>query len=188
MPEYTDEDIAARVQAGDRESFGLLVERYEAKMTRYARRFLFDVDEVQDVVQDVFIKAYVNLKSLDTKRRFSPWLYRIAHNEFVNTLKKKKREKVSFLNLDVFFPHLKSPDILETDIDRKDIQETINLHLGEIDPKYREPLILYYMEELDYKEIAEVLHVPVSTVGVRLGRAKNMLKKIVEQKSYGKFK
>ena len=94
IADLTDEQIVMKVQAGDTESFRVLVERYEPKMHRYAKRFLFAADDAKDLLQEIFIKTYVNIKSFDSERRFSPWIYRIAHNEFVNALKKKeKREK-----------------------------------------------------------------------------------------------
>jgi len=85
----TDEAIAARVQNGDADAFSVLLERYEKKIFRYAGKFLSHPDDIKDIVQDVFVKAYVNIKSFDASRRFSPWIYRIAHNEFINALKKK---------------------------------------------------------------------------------------------------
>ena len=91
-PERTDEEVAALVQKGDIDSFRILVERYDPKLTRYAKRFFFHGDDGKDIVQEVFIKAYVNIKSFDTARRFSPWIYRIAHNEFVNNIKKRQKE------------------------------------------------------------------------------------------------
>src|ERR1700727_2292342 len=104
MPEQTDEEIAVLVQNGDAEAFRVIMERYEPKMTRYAKRFLFGADDAKDLLQEVFIKTYVNIKSFDPERRFSPWIYRIAHNEFVNALKKKKkdRENVSLFYVDIF--------------------------------------------------------------------------------------
>jgi RNA polymerase sigma-70 factor (ECF subfamily) len=68
ISELTDEKVASQVQKGDIDSFRILVERYEPKMTRYARRFFFDGDEGKDLVQDVFIKAYVNIQSFDVSR------------------------------------------------------------------------------------------------------------------------
>ena len=87
--EQEDEIIAALVQSGQSVLFGVLVKRYEEKMRRYARKFLSNDDDKKDIVQEIFIKAYINIKSFDTKRKFSSWLYRIAHNELVNNLKKK---------------------------------------------------------------------------------------------------
>ena len=108
LSERNDEEVATQVQKGDIESFRVLVERYEPKMTRYAKRFFFDGDEGKDLVQEVFIKAYVNIQSFDASRRFSPWIYRIAHNEFVNNIKKRQKERnnVSIFDFDLLFPHL----------------------------------------------------------------------------------
>src|SRR5579862_2655767 len=102
LANQSDEEVVRMVQKGDRESFRELVLRYEPKMTRYARRFFFDGDEAKDLAQEVFIKAYVNIRSFDASRRFSPWLYRIAHNECVNVLKKKNKERdnVSLFDFD----------------------------------------------------------------------------------------
>ena len=80
LENLSDEEIAQKVQANDTDAFGVLVFRYEDKMLRYARRFLFDYHDSEDVVQNVFIKAFTNINSFDYKRKFSPWLYRIAHN------------------------------------------------------------------------------------------------------------
>ena len=86
MENLNDENLVELVQKGDIEMFGSLVERYEQKMLRYAGRFLFDHDNAQDAVQEVFIKAYTNIASFDLTKRFSPWLYRIAHNYFINEI------------------------------------------------------------------------------------------------------
>lgn len=183
MDERKDEAIAAAVQRGDFDSFRELVERYEPKMMRYARRFLFDSDDAKDLVQDVFIKAYVNIKSFDIDRRFSPWLYRIAHNEFVNALKKRTKERgnISLFEFDVFFPHLIAKETADNRTHQHELKAMLERSLDKIPEKYREPLTLYYFEELDYKEIADVLHIPVSTVGIRLQRGKAMLKKTVTE-------
>ena len=66
--ESTDEEIARMVQSGETEYFGILIERYEAKMLRYAKRFLFHHEDSKDLAQDVFLKAYTNIKSFDVSR------------------------------------------------------------------------------------------------------------------------
>jgi RNA polymerase sigma-70 factor, ECF subfamily len=183
MSERTDEEIAVQVQGGDIESFQVIVERYEPKMSRYARRFFFDGDDGKDLVQEVFIKAYVNIKSFDSSRRFSPWIYRIAHNEFINNIKKrqKERDNVSLFDFDVLFPHLTAKETADDGLNKDEVRRMLDRSLNEINAKYREPLVLYYFEDMDYREIADVLHIPVSTVGVRLQRGKAMLKKIVKE-------
>jgi RNA polymerase sigma-70 factor (ECF subfamily) len=174
----TDEAIAARVQAGDEEVFGELIARYQAKLSRYARKFLLDPDDAKDIVQDIFIKSYQNIQSFDVSRRFSPWIYRIAHNEFVNALKKRQSRRTVFtIDFDTLFPHLTAPDTADSGALERDTRSTLDRYLDKVGPKYREPLVLYYLEGMDYKEISEVLQIPVSTVGVRLARGRAALQK-----------
>lgn len=173
----SDEDVAVAVQSGHTEQFGVLVERYEQKMKRYARRFLFGYDDAEDLVQDVFIKAFVNIRSFNVKRRFSPWLYRIAHNEFITAIKRKKREPLPFFDPDVLFPHPVSRETADRDLLDRELKEMVEACLDRIDAKYREPIVLYFFEELSYEEIADVLGIPISTVGVRLKRGKEQLRK-----------
>ena len=186
MPEKTDETIAMEVQKGDASSFGLLMQRYEAKLARYGRKFIADSDDIKDLVQEVFIKAYVNIQSFDASRRFSPWIYRIAHNEFVNAIKKKKgRMTFSLSDFDTLLPHPMAKEDIESDAQRKELRGMLERSVQALDPKYREPLVLYYFEDMDYKEIGEILKMPVSTVGIRLQRGKGMLKKIVGKNEEG---
>lgn len=172
----TDEEIARKVQEGNADMFGVLIERYEDKLLRYARRFLFDRDEGKDLVQDAFIKAYVNIKSFLLMQRFSPWMYRIAHNEFINALRKKTRFPRFSLDADTIFPHPIAKETADGEMERKELAATLDRHLGELDIKYREPLVLYYFEEMDYATIADVLQIPVATVGVRLKRGRERVR------------
>lgn len=179
MPEMTDEEIALRVQAGEQDAYGDLIARYETKLMRYARKFLSDKEDATDIVQDIFIKAYENIQSFDATRRFSPWIYRIAHNEFVNALKKKATRRIVFtIDMDTLFPHLAAAETADSAALERDMRETLEKHLEGVSMKYREPLVLYYLESLDYKEISEILQIPVSTVGVRLARGRASLQKI----------
>lgn len=179
--ELTDEAIATAVQGGDAESFGILMERYEPKLTRYARRFVADPDRITDLVQDVFIKAYTNIQSFDASRAFSPWIYRIAHNEFVNAVKKRVSEKLFALDFDLILPQLAAPESTDSESHRREEKEMLEKCLDQIPAKYREPLVLYYFEEMEYKEISEIMQIPTNTVGVRLQRGKVILKKIISE-------
>ncbi len=181
MSQQTDEEITRLVQLGNIELFGILIERYEEKMLRYGRKFLRGFEDIEDIVQDVFIKAYENIRSFDPKRKFSSWLYRIAHNEFVNTIRKKSKSPLSFFDPDTLFPHPVSKENSDKESNREELNQMIDKCLDKIQPKYREPIILYYFEELSYKEIADILHIPIGTVSIRLKRAKEVIKKIYDQ-------
>ncbi len=177
----TDEILAGKVQNGDLEAFNVLLGRYHQKILRYGHKFLLENGDIEDVAQEIFLKAYRFIKSFNTERKFSPWLYRIAHNEFINHGKKRKSEPMDFFDFDSFFPHPQSPDTAEKDLDSQQIKSILNNFLDKLSQKYREPLVLYYIEDLDYKDIAEVLHIPVAAVGVRLNRAKKKLQEMSSQ-------
>jgi RNA polymerase sigma-70 factor (ECF subfamily) len=178
MTEQTDEQIAIAVQKGDAQAFGLLVERFEPKLLRYARKFLFDYEDGKDMVQEVFIKAYGNIQSFDTSRSFSSWIYRIAHNEFINAIRKKGREPISFFDPDTLFPHPTASSQADDDLKKAEVKEMVEKCLAKLDPKYREPLVLYYFEDMDYRQISEIMRIPVSTAAIRLKRGKVSLQKI----------
>ena len=179
-----DEDIVHLVTLGNKDLYGELIDRYEAKLTRYVMRFTQQQDDVSDILQTIFIKAYMNLKSFDKNRSFNSWIYRIAHNESVNHLKKLGTQKITFIDFDTFFPHpfaKEESDLLA--LSRED-KEVLEVSLSKISPKYREVLVLYYYDELSYQEIADVLHVPTSTVGIRIRRGKEVLQKILLANNY----
>lgn len=181
--ELTDEEIVRKITGGDIDAFGTLVERYEPKLSRYAKRFLFDREDIQDLLQEVFVKAYQNIRSFDLSRRFSPWIYRIAHNEFVNALKRRERMPFTFFDPDLLFPHLAAPETADDLALHNELRTLLDTHLSALDAKYREPLVLFYFEELDYQEIADVLKIPPATVGVRLRRGKALLRSMMHQEA-----
>ena len=181
MPsERTDEDIARLVQSGDRDAYGELMRRYEGKPARYGRQFLQSHDQIEDGVQEAFIRAYQNMHGFDATLRFSPWLYRIAHNVFANMLRTRSRSRVFAMDLDALVPHAAYEDPAERERDVADMRRAIEAGMEHLRPDYREILVLYYTEDLSYQEIADVLRIPVGTVGVRLSRARAALKKHLE--------
>lgn len=173
--------MARLVQAGDTEAFGVLVERYQDKLLRYGKRFLSDRSDIEDIVQDVFLSAYENFRSFDVEKRFSPWIYRIAHNAFVNRLRKASRLVPGGFDFDTLVSHVAYEDPVESEREQREMRIMIDKSLEAISPKYREVLILFYLEGLDYKEIADVLEVPSGTVGVRLRRGREALKEVYER-------
>lgn len=183
MDDRTDEMIAKEVQKGDIEAFGELVIRYEIKLKRYARKFLSQKEDIEDLVQDVFIRTYERIQSFDTSMRFSPWIYRIAHNLFVNELKRKSRYGFDIFDPEVILPFLTAKETTDGDILSEELSTEIDEHLNSLSAKYREAIILFYFEELSYQEISEVLQIPVTTVGVRMNRARAKLEEAIKNKT-----
>lgn len=175
----SDESLAETVQHGNTESFSELVRGYEPKLLRYGRTFLRNPADIEDLVQDTFVKAYENIQSFDVLQRFSPWMYRIAHNTFVNRLRKNSRNPVSYLDLDLVLPQLSVPPHQEDEHEEAEMRTLVSRGIERIPAKYREVLILHYFENLSYKEIANVLRIPVGTVGIRLSRARTALKNVL---------
>lgn len=174
----TDEEIVKTIQSGDIQSLGVLIERYEFKIKRYGKKFLGSAEDIEDAVQEIFTKAYFNIQNFDTEKNFSSWIYRIAHNEFINLIKKNKKNPLLFFDPDILFPHPISRENTDKGPIEAEIKKSMDLCLEKMPPKYREPMILYYLEDKNYKEISDIIRIPVSTVGVRLKRGKEILKSI----------
>jgi RNA polymerase sigma-70 factor (ECF subfamily) len=184
----SDEALVERVQSGESDAFGVLIERYEEKLLRYGRKFLANQEDIRDLVQDAFIRTYQSIQNFDISLRFSPWIYRIAHNVFVNRLKQQKRSPLLYIDFDLFISHPVYEDPTEREREQEEIRVMIDQFLEKLSPKYREVLVLHYLEDMAYKDIADVLSVPLGTVGVRLKRAKEALKELYIQHNepYGK--
>lgn len=176
----SDEELASMVQQNKLDAFEILVQRYEKKLFRYAKKFIFNYQNIEDAVQGAFIKAYENIQSFNTSKKFSSWIYRIAHNHFINMIKKKK--PFLFFDPDVIFTFSFKNNV-EKEVIKAEEKEEIEKCLNQLNVKYREVIFFYYFEDKSYEEISEILTIPVSTVGVRLGRARKKIKDI-----YGKRK
>jgi len=180
--EMTDEQAVALVQGGDKEKFGILMARYEKKLFRYGKRFLSGKEHIEDIIQDVFMSTYKNIRSFDPSLKFSSWIYRIAHNAFVNALKKGSRNPLLVFDFDfdtlISHPVHEDPAIVERE--QKELKKMMDQCLDQLSPKYKEVIILHYYEELSYKEMGDILEIPIGTVGIRIKRAKDALRKIYE--------
>jgi len=158
----------------DRVVFGCLIERYEAKLTRYLRRIMPGLgDDVDDVLQEIFVKAYVHANGFDTNLSFSSWIYRIAHNEAVSWLRRKKaRPEPVELGDDDFQTFQESMQESSDSIERELAQDEVRRVLGVLPEKYRTVLVLRYLEGKSYGEVSDILAVPGGTVATLVHRAK----------------
>ncbi len=171
-----DEQLVLRAQHGLQLAYTVLAERYWQKLLRYVRRILPNTNEAEDIVQDVLLKAYTNLNGFDTHRRFSPWIYRIAHNTIVDHAKTLGRRPLPFFDPEILFPHPIAKERPDTEADLASIRQLLETHLDRLPTKYREPLVLRYQEELSYRDIADILHLPTGTVSIRIKRGLAILR------------
>lgn len=172
----TDEEIVKLVREKDKELYVQIIRRYQDKLLRYASYLTGDEHNASDIVQDAFIKAYINLNGFDIKKKFSSWIYRIVHNEAMNLLG-KNRQQVS-IHEGVDFD---SGINLEDEFIKKELKEHARFCLGQMPLIYSEPLTLYFLEERSYEEISDILRISVGTVGTRINRAKIIMKKICKK-------
>ncbi len=177
----TDEALVKCVQEKNEDALVALIARYETKLKRYVGRLLSKDHEIDDVVQDVFVSMYRNILDFDTTRKFSPWIYRIAHNASMNAWRGHDRGPVGLdiEDLDRLIPHHMHTESPVTEKEKEETRVLLEKGVDGLPPKYREIVQLYYFENFSYKDIADVLHVPVGTVGIRLSRARDALKKVL---------
>lgn len=137
---------------------------------------LGDESLAADVVQEGFIKAYINLNGFDIKKKFSSWIYRIVHNEAMNAVQKNKRHQP----IDEY-SDIESGTNLEDEFIKNEIIRHAHKCLEEMPLLYKEPLSLFFIEEKSYEEISDILRIPIGTVGTRVNRAKGLMKKICQK-------
>ncbi len=179
LDQFTDEQLVEEVRERDKEKYAELIKRYQTKLTHYLRKFIKSHDELEDVLQEVFIRTYRNLYAFNVDKKFSAWIYRIAHNQAINHIKKYNKGSISLDEHEWEIVDEKMDLKYNTDIGLAKIQ--IEKGIALIKEKYREPLILYFFEQKSYEEISDILQVPKSTVGTLIMRGKNALKEYLEK-------
>lgn len=171
------------VLKGDQEAFGEIVELFKDKVFQICYRMLGNRHEAEDIAQEAFVRAYVNIHSFNLNKKFSTWLYRIATNLCIDRIRKKKPD--SFLDEEVagtdglnLYSQIaaegKSPD---SEVETMELQEIVQREILKLPDKYRIVIVLRYMDDLSLKEISEVLDMPLGTVKTRIHRAREALRK-----------
>jgi len=185
IEELSDNELAKLVQKGHKECYREIVSRYQKKLFVYVYHLLGNKEETEDILQNVFVKTFNSIKHFDIKRKFSSWIYRIAHNESVNYLKRKSRKRfVSWEDVST------SKDKLETSSDeespddlwlKKELRKEVQDALDKLPQKYREVLVLRYFLNKTYDEMSDILGKPANTIGTLLNRAKKKLSQVIKK-------
>ena len=180
LDQTTDEDLVSKIISGQKELFYHVVTRYEAKLKRYILTITNRRSEAEDILQNVFLKAYKNLPTFNNSLKFSSWLYRIAHNESINIIGSSFIQR--FVSMPEWFDIGRRDDI-EEKIDDEQMRKKLKGCVEKLSMKYKEPLVLFYYEEKTYEEISDILRIPVRNVGVLIHRGKSQVKKICYEKN-----
>jgi RNA polymerase sigma-70 factor, ECF subfamily len=177
-----DQELVVRAQAGDKRAFELLVVKYQRRVARLLSRLIRDQNEIEDVSQESFIKAYRALPSFRGESAFYTWLYRIAINTAKNHLSTLGRrpqlladfedEDGDVLDATVQIPDYHTP---ETELSNRQIVSTVNAVVDELPSELRTAITLREMDGLSYEEIAALMNCPIGTVRSRIFRAREAI-------------
>ena len=166
--------LISRARGGDREAFGELVEQYRDNVYRLAYRMCGNAYDADEAAQEAFVAAWRALPNFRGDAKFSTWLYRLTTNAAIDVMRREKRHQT--VGDGEMMELADDADSPQETVERTEQQEAVQKALSTLSEEYREVLLLRYMEELDYAEIAEVLQLPSGTVKSRINRAKAALK------------
>lgn len=172
-----------QVKKGDQNAFAEIVELFKDKVYQLCYRMVGNAHDAEDIAQEAFIRAYININSYDTNRKFSTWLYRIATNLSIDRLRKRKPDY--FLDAEIegtegltMYSQLPSDELQPDEmVESLEFQEWIQQEINQLPVMYRSVIVLKYIEELSLKEIGEILDLPIGTVKTRIHRGREALRK-----------
>lgn len=173
-----DELLVEQIKKGSQEAFYRLVQRYQGTVYSLCYRMVGDAQEAEDLAQESFLRFYRTLNRFEPGSRLRPWLHRITANVCLDALRKRRVETLHLgdvLEGDDHPTTYNRDELPEEAFLCRELQRDVQNALLKLPVDYRVVLVLRYLEDLSYQEIAEALDVPVSTVETRLFRAKKML-------------
>ena len=177
-----ERDAIIKCQNGDRQAFGYLVKKYMQRAYYIALGFIGSHESANDLSQEAFVRAYRAIKRFDPDKRFFTWYYQILRNLCFNFNRDKARHARPFSEIEE--NEIKRiPDTIDTDavVERNETQKLVWEAINDLKPKDREIIVLKDFQDLSYKEIAEILNVPIGTVMSRLYYARAALKAKLER-------
>ena len=179
--EITDDRLVKRVLKGDKKSFDLLVLKYQQRVSAVLGRYKLSPEEVMDITQETFIKAYRSLEKFRGDSKFYTWLYRIAINTAKNHLIAKSRRPPD-VDIDVSetTPLLQSADGPESEFEGERLGQAVEIAISKLPQDLKSAIIMREYEGMSYEDISAILECPVGTVRSRIFRARESIDKEVK--------
>ena len=183
----TENDLIQKCKKGSREAFNILFSRYQSQVIHTAYGMLSDKEDAYDAAQEVFIRVYRNIGSFKEQSSFTTWLYRITMNVCSDFLRKRQKN-VDVISINSFTEDNKDFDIkdegqsVEESMEMSERQAAVREAISELKEEYRAVIVLCDIEGMSYEEISAALGIPHGTVKSRINRARNALKKKLEDK------
>lgn len=181
---YSDTELVV-LSLSKADNFAFLIERYKSKIGSYIKRLTnIDDDDLEDVLQEIFIKVYINLNGFDKNLQFSSWIYRIAHNEVISRHRKLKARPEGYkVIIDEELANSLAAEIdIKGGVDKKILQNNIGSVLSAMSAVCRELIVLKFLEEKSYQEISDILKKPLGTVASLMNKAKKEFRTVSQQK------
>lgn len=176
-------------KAGDIESFEQLIAAHQKRMFNIAYRMLGNLEDANDVTQEALVKAYRGIKNFSGKSSFSTWLYTIVNNACIDFIRKNRKTNIIYLDreyetedgsykVELYSNDHRPEELLE----KKEVQRLVHESIDKLSYEHKKIIILRDIQQLSYKEIAEILSCSEGTVKSRISRARNNLKIIIQEK------
>lgn len=178
--ESSDKELVVATKI-DSDAFAFIVDRYWNRLFAYVRRTsYFSQEDIEDILQEVFIKIYTYINDYDESFAFSTWAYRITRNYVIDEIRKKSVRPHSVqLDTDEIVTVLRSSLDIEKDLITQDLIGALTNVINDLPYKYREILTLRFLEEKEYTEIMDIMELPKGTVASLINRGKKILKEEV---------
>jgi len=186
----TDATLVEQALAGSQDAYRALVERHSRAVLTLVARMVRDQGVAEELAQDAFVKAFGALRSFDPSYKFSNWILRIAHNVAIDYLRKARPPIVSIDDdasgremADVLADR-REPSAFDRAV-RRDFRDDLDAALATLRPEFRRLVVLRYLEDMSYEDIAEVVGLPLGTVKSHLHRARAALGRLLAESGWG---
>lgn len=182
MAERTDAELVGLTRSSDREAYSALVARYQGHVYGLAYSLAGNWADAQDIAQETFVRAYINLGQLRDPARFAAWLRRVTFSVAMNWLKAFRPRLFQHLDGRVDLETLEIPDFRPGPpevVEKRELAEAVQRAIASLPPKYRVPLTMFHLDGLSYQKVADFLDIPLGRVKVLIHRARAKLKDVL---------